>query len=187
MTPAPLSDTRPHGAPTGKVGSRGPQLIYLVITNGLSAECTSTDAIPFASLDSAVAYAEEQIRDWGQNSRYEGAIARGHVALGGDWLIRTVRCGRRKTAGRSRRALQRSHARPLPNPHPALVPRAVPRRPPPADAAAGAIARALRAVRGHGADVGRTLQRVALRPGIVGRPDRKSTRLNSSHHSISYA
>src|SRR5574340_979041 len=76
MTPAPLSDTRPHGAPAGKVGSRGPQLIYLVITNGLSAECTSTDAIPFASLESALAYAEEQIRDWGQNSRYEGEIER---------------------------------------------------------------------------------------------------------------
>ncbi len=74
MTTAPLANTHHDVEQAGKAGSGGPQLIYLVITNGLSAECASTDAIPFASLEGAVAHAEEQIRDWEQNSRYEGEV-----------------------------------------------------------------------------------------------------------------
>jgi hypothetical protein len=69
-----LLDAERIEALVDKIGGSAPTSIYLVITNGLSAMCAGTDAIPFASLEGAIAHAERQIREWGQNSRYEDGI-----------------------------------------------------------------------------------------------------------------
>jgi hypothetical protein len=63
MTSIHLPDPEHIRALAGKVGGSAPPSIYLVITNGLSAECAGTDAIPFASLEGAIAHAEQQIRE----------------------------------------------------------------------------------------------------------------------------